>query len=66
MPPAVRSSAGTEGQISSGYPGTGAALVDEQYTLLPDVKTAEVHIIAGAIIPLWEKLKARETPSCAS
>ncbi|MGC2742105.1 MAG: strawberry notch C-terminal domain-containing protein, partial [Candidatus Angelobacter sp.] len=31
----------------------------KQYATVPEVKTAEVHIIAGAIIPLWEKLKAK-------
>jgi hypothetical protein len=31
----------------------------KQHANVPDIKTAEVHIIAGAIIPLWEKLKAK-------
>jgi hypothetical protein len=30
-----------------------------QHKLAPDVKTDEVHIIAGAIIPLWQRLKSK-------
>lgn len=30
-----------------------------QYAAAPDIETKEVHIIAGAILPLWQKLKTR-------
>jgi len=31
----------------------------EQYAVVPEIETKEVHIIAGAIIPLWQKLKSK-------
>src|SRR5882724_10692053 len=31
----------------------------EQYAVVPEIDTKEVHIIAGAIIPLWQKLKSK-------
>jgi hypothetical protein len=30
-----------------------------QYAVAPEIETKEVHIIAGAILPLWQKLKTR-------
>ncbi len=30
-----------------------------QFAAAPDIETKEVHIIAGAILPLWQKLKTR-------
>src|SRR5260370_42274020 len=31
----------------------------EQYAVVPEIETKEVHIIAGGIIPLWQKLKSK-------
>lgn len=31
-----------------------------QYDLVPEVATSEIRIVAGAIIPLWQKLKTKD------
>jgi len=31
-----------------------------QYALVPEIETREVRIVAGAVIPLWQKLKTKD------
>ena len=32
----------------------------EKYSAIPDVQTSELHIISGAITPLWQRLKTTD------
>ncbi len=53
-----------EAQLTDNYRPVGPETVrdwwTEKHTTIPDVQTSELHVISGAITPLWQRLKTTE------
>ncbi len=63
-PGTPRSSYVHEDELNSKYvpvkPETARKWWDIEYASVPEIETREAQIIAGAIIPLWQRLKTKE------